>query len=170
MCTAQRELSSEIFPVFPSCFLWALLACLLICSGHAFWMLIFFAKKIPEMNVTNSCGSQASHLHTLRNAVCLLLLVIPGQLDAAHKLYTVCYTWLISAQAIKMLLVQPTTSLPPCWRQSLENSGPMHSPLSLLLTQFMLHFITMRNDFKLKKFIITLENVIIIWYNEMQAN
>lgn len=166
MCAPQRELFSEIFPVFPSCFLWALLACLLICSGHAFWMLIFFAKKIPEMNVTNSRVSQASHLHALRNAVCLLLLVIPGQPDAAHKLCTVRYTWLISAQAIKTLLVQPT----PCWRQSLENSGPMCSPLCLLLTQFMFHFITMRYDFKFKKIIITLENVTITWYNEMQAN
>lgn len=63
-------------------------------------MLIFFAKKIPQMNVTNSCVSQASHLHALRNAVCLLLLVISGKPENVHKLCTVHYTWLISVHAI----------------------------------------------------------------------
>lgn len=54
-----------------------------------------------QMNVTNSCVSQASHLHTLRNAVCLFLSVISGKPDNAHRLCRVCSTWLTSAGCCK---------------------------------------------------------------------
>lgn len=64
-------------------------------------MLVFFAKKIPQTNVTNSRVSQASHLHALRNAVCLFLLVISGKPKNAHKLWGASHTWLRSGPAAR---------------------------------------------------------------------
>lgn len=52
------------------------------------------------MNVRNSGVSQASHLHALRNAVCLLLLGVFGKPGNAPELCTVRYTWLISVHAV----------------------------------------------------------------------
>lgn len=70
------------------------------------------------MNVASSGGSQASHLHTLRNAACLLPSATSGQPDNAQP---VTPGWL--------LLMQPTTHLSP--RQNESLAEPNYSPMYL---------------------------------------
>lgn len=67
-------------------------------------MSIFFAKKIPQMNIKNSSASQTSHLHTLKNVAFFFSIICNAFWNIGKKIiqYSTpgCWTGVLAVSAM----------------------------------------------------------------------